>query len=154
MRIAGKPHPTSTVFSVLLKPLVKPAALGLAAFGVLIGCNLARTAPTATFSPPTDVPANQPIVTPLPGAPTLAGVGDPVEAGCPPPPPGWLLYVIQDGDSIGGLAAAVGLSVDELTGSNCIANPDEIFSGQEIYLPIYPDGFNPNPTANAPVISG
>jgi hypothetical protein len=124
-------------------------ALSLALVAVFAAaCNLARTADI----PPTLDPARVPTLPPqatigvLPGAPTLPAANDPLASGCPAPPPGWVAYTVQNGDSLGALAVAVGIGISELATTNCLENPDALFSGQTIYLPILPPGFAPNPT--------
>ncbi len=42
-------------------------------------------------------------------------------------------YVVQSGDTLSGVAAELGTSVEYLASSNGIANPDLIYSGQTIY---------------------
>jgi rare lipoprotein A len=43
-------------------------------------------------------------------------------------------YVVQPGDTLSGVAAELGTSVEYLASSNGIANPDLIYSGQTIYF--------------------
>jgi rare lipoprotein A len=43
-------------------------------------------------------------------------------------------YVVQDGQTLTGIAAELGTSVEALAAANGIANPDLIFSGQVLYL--------------------
>lgn len=120
----------------------------------LVGCNLSRIEPTLPSLPPSNnaPPMFVPTITLPPGAPPLPDVNTPLENGCAAPPPGWVVYMLQNGDSLGSLGAAVGRTVEELAVSNCITNADALFAGETIYLPIYPSGYNPNPTSNGPDI--
>jgi LysM repeat protein len=49
------------------------------------------------------------------------------------------LYTIQAGDTLSAIAAARGISLDELTRVNCITNTRLIVAGQQLYLPPGPD---------------
>jgi rare lipoprotein A len=42
-------------------------------------------------------------------------------------------YVVQRGDTLGGIAAQLGTTVEYLAAANGIANPDLIYSGQTLY---------------------
>jgi peptidoglycan lytic transglycosylase len=42
-------------------------------------------------------------------------------------------YVVQQGDTLSGIAAQLGTTVEDLAASNGIANPDLIYAGQTIY---------------------
>lgn len=61
-----------------------------------------------------------------------------------PPPPqctpnySWqFTYVIQRGDTLGRIAQAAGISVQQLAAANCIYNPNLIYPGQVIKVPCY-----------------
>ena len=41
--------------------------------------------------------------------------------------------MVQSGDTISGIAAQLGTSVDDLAAANGIANPDLIYVGQTLY---------------------
>jgi VanZ family protein len=47
----------------------------------------------------------------------------------------WPLYTVQDGDVIVDLAISGGVSVDEFVSANCLANPDLLYVGQQVYVP-------------------
>jgi LysM repeat protein len=51
------------------------------------------------------------------------------------PRTGWISYTVQQGDTIGTLAAQTGVSIQDLVAANCLANADIITVGQVIYLP-------------------
>jgi LysM repeat protein len=62
---------------------------------------------------------------------------DDVQPGCTPTrPEGWVTYVIQPGNTLSGIAARTGSSVQELARVNCIANPRRITPGMEIFVPL------------------
>jgi rare lipoprotein A len=42
-------------------------------------------------------------------------------------------YVVQSGDTLSGIAAQLGTTVDDLMAANGIANPDLIYAGQTLY---------------------
>ena len=42
-------------------------------------------------------------------------------------------YVVQSGDTLSGIAAELGTSVEDLAASNGIANPDLVYAGQTLY---------------------
>ena len=42
-------------------------------------------------------------------------------------------YVVQSGDTLSGIAAELGTSVEDLAAANGIANPDLIYAGQTLY---------------------
>lgn len=59
----------------------------------------------------------------------------------------WQLYTVQPGDTFAIIAAAVGLTIDELNAGNCLANIDNILVGQQLRVPTLPSG-----AATVPVI--
>lgn len=116
----------------------------LLASTLLLACNLTTVPPTPTARPAqaTPPPANGAAptlfasITPLPG---LGGVS-PTQAPNPncPVPPGWIQYTIEDGDSLGALAGATAVTVQDIVSANCLTDPDTLFTGQVIYLPRSP----------------
>ncbi len=86
---------------------------------LLAACSAAPT-PTQTLAP---------IVTPIPQA-----LIDQAAEFCPPPP-NWVIYVTQPGDSLQSLAARTSSSVMRLETANCLNNPRGISAGSVIYLP-------------------
>ncbi|MBI3763129.1 MAG: LysM peptidoglycan-binding domain-containing protein, partial [Chloroflexi bacterium] len=78
-------------------------------------------ADTATIAPPT-------AITPL--------IASPKPTVCvPAPPPGWVFYTIQPGDTLFSLSVKWGVSLATLQRVNCIGNPADIKAGQRIYAP-------------------
>ncbi len=50
-------------------------------------------------------------------------------------PNGWIPYTIQNGDTIGTIATAYGVALDQFIAVNCLANPDLVYAGQIVYVP-------------------
>ena len=60
----------------------------------------------------------------------------PVEDELPPPPSGGSVYIVQQGDTLFGIAQQFGADLDELIATNPqITDPDIIFAGQFIVIP-------------------
>ncbi len=59
-------------------------------------------------------------------------------------------YVIQPGDSLGGIAAAFGISQQALIDYNNLANPDRIAAGQQLLIPPGATSTTTTPTTAAP----
>ncbi len=60
-------------------------------------------------------------------------------------------YRIRAGDTLSALAAATGVSLNDVIRANCIANPRLIAAGQVIYLPFVPM-LPAAPTATLPAV--
>ena len=113
---------------------------------LLLACNLTTVPPTPTARPAqaTVPPANGAAptlfasITPLPGLGGGGGVATQAPAGTCPVPAGWVQYTVEGGDSIGALAEATGVTIQDIVNGNCLADPDTLFSGQVIYLPRSP----------------
>lgn len=110
----------------------------------LLACNLTTVPPTPTTRPveATPPPANGAAptlfasITPLPG---LGGtVATQAPAGTCPVPAGWVQYTVESGDSLGALADATGVTVQDIVNANCLADPDTLYTGQTLYLPRSP----------------
>ncbi len=63
------------------------------------------------------------------------------------PPSGWIAYWVQRSDTINALALRTYSNAANLIRANCLANPDQITTGQLIYLPRNP--LPPTPTSTA-----
>jgi LysM repeat protein len=109
-----------------------------------LACNLTTTPPTPTARPVQPTPTNfsgAPTlfasITPLPG---LGGGVSPTQAPSStcPPPPNWIQYTVEAGDSITALANATSTSIQDIVNANCLSDPDTLFTGQVIYLPRSP----------------
>jgi LysM repeat protein len=53
------------------------------------------------------------------------------------PPAGWVIYIVQSGDTLYGIATAYGTTVNQLKYANCLKN-DNIYVGQRLYVPNVP----------------
>ena len=69
----------------------------------------------------------------------------------PPPPPAPAVYVVQSGDTLSGIAAAFGVSMDEIIALNNITDPSYLYIGQEL---IMPGGVVTGTVAGTPVSTG
>jgi LysM repeat protein len=52
------------------------------------------------------------------------------------PPAGWVIYYVQPGDTLYGIATMFGVSVNQLVNANCL-NSTYVYSGQRLYVPPY-----------------
>lgn len=112
----------------------KPAAIVCAAALVLLaGCG-----DVELVTPDTTPPAGlQPIGAPsaTPGGFATAPFAPPPATDTPGPTPTPVVYIIQAGDTLGGIAAAYGVSVQALQAANGIDNPLLLQIGQRIIIP-------------------
>ncbi|MGC9398006.1 MAG: LysM peptidoglycan-binding domain-containing protein [Anaerolineae bacterium] len=113
-------------------------------------CLLGGTAACATSSPPDAVPASRLLYTPTPtvapqsadappgGSPSLAEAAPTPQPHPTRRPPQQITrtYVVQYGDTLSGIAAYLGLTVEELMEANQLTNADQLQVGQELHLPI------------------
>ena len=77
----------------------------------------------------------------VPAAPTTT----PVEM-CGPPP-GWVYYTVQYGDTLYGISQMVGASIYELQLANCMVGQTYIRAGQRLFVPFVPaSAMTPTPT--------
>ncbi|MBN2390631.1 MAG: LysM peptidoglycan-binding domain-containing protein [Anaerolineae bacterium] len=117
---------------------------------------LASTLPLPSSATPTPeplsatpTPTSTPTLTSLPSATStslpMAGTPEP-EAPCDSPPPGWVIYTIQPGDTIYSLARNTGTTIEALAQANCIQDVTKIYAGQKLYVPKLP----PTPTLPPP----
>ncbi len=91
----------------------------------------------ALINPPNTTPVLTETITPPP-APTRtpAPTSTPQPTTCTPTmPSGWASYVIQPADTVPGLAAMTGATVDQVIVVNCLPQNQMIIAGQTLYLP-------------------
>lgn len=62
------------------------------------------------------------------------------------PPPGWVYYTVQYGDTLYSISQMVGATVLELQLANCMVGQTNIRAGQRLYVPFLPAS-TPTPTA-------
>ncbi|RME34577.1 MAG: LysM peptidoglycan-binding domain-containing protein, partial [Thermoflexia bacterium] len=65
------------------------------------------------------------------------------------PPPGWVRYFVQPGDTLWNLSFRLGVSIEAIRLANCMT--DYVLRvGQPLYLPAYPPPFTPTRTPTRP----
>jgi LysM repeat protein len=102
---------------------------------------------TITATPTTSL---TPTVTPSRTPPVTIPAPSVTVAGCvPTAPAGWVTFTVQAGDTLSGLAAQTGISLDQLMQVNCLTDSRLIVAGQILLLP-----FDPSPPGTAPQGSG
>jgi LysM repeat protein len=63
------------------------------------------------------------------------------------PPPGWIYYTVQYGDTLYSISQMVGASIFELQLANCMVGQTDIRAGQRFYVPFVPaSAMTPTPT--------
>jgi LysM repeat protein len=81
-------------------------------------------------------PQAEPTPTPRPSAPpTEPHSPTPSPLPVPSPTPGPYLYVVQEGDTLFSIAAAYGVSLDELIAANSVSDPNLIRPGDALVIP-------------------
>lgn len=94
----------------------------------------------ATPLPVTQIEVAGPVAqsdTPIPEAPTATPESDGQQE----------VYIVQGGDSLVAIAARYNVSIDEIVQANNLSNPDFVFSGQRLIIPVSrPAGSGPTPT--------
>jgi len=61
------------------------------------------------------------------------------------PPPGWISYTVQSGDTLYNLSARLGISMEEIRQANCMYGY-ALWTGQPLYLPSLPPTITPTAT--------
>ena len=95
---------------------------------IFVGTQVSSTGPTPGINltlPPTRVPGSL-ILTPTPDAPHPLPVARTVEEE----------YVIQSGDTLGKVAQAYSINLQELIEANGITNPNLVEVGQAVQIPV------------------
>ena len=109
-----------------------------------LACNLTNHPPTPTAPPAFITPTNGAAptlfasITPLPGVGGGGSVATQAPGSTCTPPANWVQYTVVTGDSLGALAAATGVTVQDIVNANCLADPNTLFTGQVLYLPTSP----------------
>jgi murein DD-endopeptidase MepM/ murein hydrolase activator NlpD len=78
--------------------------------------------------------------------PARAAQSEPTPAPSATPEPGLIIYVVQPGDTLYGIATKFAIPVELLATTNSIDNPDQLSIGQRLLIP-------PQPSALPPVIT-
>lgn len=114
----------STVISLLVVLIVGPWAFT----GAVQGFPTAEKPAAAQTSPAEATPLEQIAGSPVAEAPAMS----PTATAIPEPE----LYVVQVGDSLSGIAAGYGVSVDDIMAANGFNNPDYLQAGQTLLIPV------------------
>lgn len=94
----------------------------------------------------------------VPPAPTQTQLLAPTQTRLPAPtqiqvpcghPSSWIVYIIQQGDTLYRLSQAYGISVGELQRANCMGNSTILYIGQKLYVPPWAVVHTPLPTIPA-----
>lgn len=91
------------------------------------------TAPGATAA--TTTPLSQPPAVVGPAGATPAGA---TQAGVSPAAAGGTAYVVEDGDTLSGIASKFGISTRSLAAANGISDPNTLKPGQQLLIPAPP----------------
>lgn len=86
-----------------------------------------------TSAPSSPTPVTFPTLTPLPCG----------------PPPGWIRYIVQKGDTLFKISLMYGVSVPQLQAANCLGNSTLIYAGTVIFVPNVPPRITPTRTPTA-----
>lgn len=132
--------------------------LALMALVVLLGagaCTMTANVDDATpvptidaFATMTAMPTQQfiiPTATPLP---TTTFTPVPTVINCTPYT-AWPAYKVVAGDTLGVIATLTNTTTAALVTANCLTNPDAIYVGQVLYVPVLPPTALPKPTATS-----
>ena len=108
-------------------------AIGLIGWLLLIGTG--TTACRSSHSTPTPT---QPLVTPslTPTAEVAASPSPPSPTATPTPEP--VIYIVQQGDTLGAIAQEYGVTVDALVEANNLEDPNRLSIGQRLIIPLTP----------------
>jgi LysM repeat protein len=109
----------------------------------LAALNPAYTQPVMAAAPATaQMPGSLAVVTATPtsatGAPPAENAQPEVEApaAAPEAPKAEEVYVIQSGDTLAAIATRYNITIDEIVRANNMANPDFVFVGQRLVIPV------------------
>jgi len=122
--------------SVLVLLGAAAAAASTNGFGLLPVSSLATQEPTPSPSPtalPTVAPSQAPVAT---ASPTAAATATPRPATPKPSAKATpQTYVVRPGDSLSSIAAAFGVSVQQLSAANNLTDPNQLSIGQVLVIP-------------------
>ena len=113
-----------------MKWIVPIGVVGLVIWLVAGACHHESGAPTQATPSPTPAEPSGARATLTP-APELPSVGMAVAEPTPPPQ----VYIVQSGDTLGGIAARFGCQVDAIVQANRMADPNALRVGQRLEIP-------------------
>jgi murein DD-endopeptidase MepM/ murein hydrolase activator NlpD len=125
---------------LLLTPACTRAAVNAPVWTPVASVNMAMPTlpPVQTFLPPTRAPGEA-ILSPTPDVPVILPTFTPLSpldmTFVETPTPGPLTHIVQEGEYPGSIAAAYGISLDELLNANNLSIYDVIYPGQELLIP-------------------
>ncbi len=94
--------------------------------------------PTPSMTPPADIgiigPSGTEMFVSVTPGPETGFTTDESATPCVPRS-GWVVYIVQQGDTLFSISRQVGLTVSELQAANCLPDPSTIYSGQVIFIP-------------------
>lgn len=101
---------------------------------------LELTATVASYQDPGDKPPTATLIPTFTKIPSITPTA--VDCG---PPGDWVLYTVKSGDTLKSLAAAFGITVEELKYANCRGDSTVIIVGENLFVPNVPT-ITPTPT--------
>lgn len=112
-----------------------PLTLGVGLVVTLVGCG--RSAPTDVMGDYNGDPeiAGVSVTSPDAVVPTVEGLTSSSTTTTAPIIPQQVLYTVQPGDTLSGIASSYGVSTDELAAYNGITDPNSLRPGQELAIP-------------------
>ncbi len=146
LKPSSTPLPPSATFTATTTPTIKPSATPTHT-ATPQPIPSATPRPTVTQTPtaqpsrtplPTATATNIPTKTPIPPSPTSSIVMAATVVGTIAPctiPDGWVSYTVRRGDTFLTIAQKAGTTIDILQTTNCVANINNIFVGQVLYVP-------------------
>lgn len=113
----------------------------------------------AIYTPRPEAVLAAPATTPTPVIVADAPTPAPADASAPTPdaaqPAAEEVYVVQPGDTLLAIATRYGILVDDILNANNLSNPDFVFAGQRLVIPVLGSASRVAPTAAVePVIQG
>lgn len=89
---------------------------------------------------PTPIPVQTIVLSPVPQQP----LSNPTANATPPPVDIPSIHTVQSGDTLSGIAASYGVTVDAILSVNELLDPNILSVGQQILLPDVPEVYTPN----------